>query len=228
ICVVETLPNYDSAKSFARRHHGKVFLAGYADMKDEMLRWGDGPKMDASERRTTDEARDRYTVTLDQYKNMQVSMFKFARRQCLFPDSNTLVQRILEKGQWRMSAVCKELAFLHFTRTALVAEKDDEQKKYRRKVVKVGLDPHTSYANMLCDVAWSRAHGTSSFILPTIDKPGSFVLKPENIGVKPLADVVHALREESLSGDVCGRCISFNRETSGCEERGFTVRPKDV
>jgi hypothetical protein len=52
-CVIETLPNYNDAKRFAHRHHGKVFLAGYADMKDDMLRWGDTPVMDASDGRTT-------------------------------------------------------------------------------------------------------------------------------------------------------------------------------
>ena len=43
--------------------------------------------------------------------------------------------------------------FHHFTKTALVAEKDAETNQYRRSVKKIGIDPHFSYANMLCDVA---------------------------------------------------------------------------
>jgi hypothetical protein len=41
VCVVESLPNYNDAKRFAGRHLGKVFLASYTQMKDEMIRWGD-------------------------------------------------------------------------------------------------------------------------------------------------------------------------------------------
>lgn len=221
-CVVETLPNYDSAKSFARRHHGKVFLAGYTDMKEEMLRWGDAPKLDVSDRRTSEEARDRYTVLLDQYKCMQVSMARFAKRQCLFPDPNALVQEVVEKGVRKMSAVCKEMAFHHFTKTALVAEKDDEQKKYRRKVVKVGIDPHTSYANMLADVAWARAFGTSTFIMPDVNPAKDLVDVAKRVGLPPaVAQIFEVLPE----GEICGRCSAFNKETSMCGERDILVRP---
>src|SRR3546814_1736979 len=67
-CVIESLPNYNDAKRFAQRHPGRVFLAGYGQLADDMLRWGDAPKLGVSERRTSEEERDRYTVTLDQYK----------------------------------------------------------------------------------------------------------------------------------------------------------------
>ena len=166
ILVIETLPNYDSAKSFARRHHGKVFLAGYAQMNDEMLRWGDAPRLDSSDRRTDADARDRYTVTLDQYKVMSWALAKMVKRMVLFPDPAALIQEIIDKGVHRMSAVCKELAFLHFTKVALIAEQDEEQKKFIRKVVKVGIDPHTAYAYYLGCVAMARAFGTGQFILP--------------------------------------------------------------
>ncbi len=224
-CVVETLPNYDNAKSFARRHDGKVFLAGYGNMDGDMLRWGDAPKLDTSERRTDEELRDRYTVTLDQYKCMQVSMGRIQKKLCLFPDPDGLVQEVLEKGERRMSAVCKEYAFFHFTRTALIAEKDEEEKKFKRRVVKVGIDPHTSYANMLCDVAWARAYGTNMFILPEPDKPKDTSVQVVLERYTPALS--NAIQEViSVSGDVCGRCISF--ENGRCSERdGLRVREAD-
>ena len=222
-CVVETLPNYDSAKSFARRHDGKVFLAQYQKIEDDMLRWGDAPKLDTSERRTDEELRDRYTVSLDQYKCMQVSMARFQKRFCLFPDPDGLVQEVLEKGKREMKPVCKDLAFFHFTRTALVAEKDEEEKKFKRRVVKVGIDPHTSYANMLCDVAWARAHGTSMFLLPDVSKP-----KDPSVDqvLQQFTPQVHELLQEALTvpqGDVCGRCLAF--ADGACSERsGLSVK----
>ena len=218
-CVVETLPNYDSAKSFARRHDGKVFLAGYADIKDEMLRWGDVMKLDSSERRTDEELRDRFTVTLDQYKCMQVSMGRFQKRLCLFPDPMGLVQEVIEKGARRMSPVCKEMAFFHYTRTALVAVKDDEEKKFRRKVVKVGIDPHSSYANMLCDVAWARAYGTSTFILPEPDKPKETSVQAVLERYQPA--LAHAIMEEAPAGDKCANCTAYEEMRSVCTERNF-------
>ena len=33
---------------------------------------------------------------------------------------------------------------------------DEETRKARGKVLKVGIDPHFAFANMLCDVAWAR------------------------------------------------------------------------
>lgn len=222
-CVVETLPNYDSAKSFARRHDGKVFLAGYGNMDGDMLAWGDAPKMNASERRTDEDLRDRYTVRLDQYKCMQVSMSRFAHRTCLFPDPDGLVQEVLEKGKRRMAAVCKEYAFFHFTRTALVAEKDEEEKKFKRRVVKVGIDPHTSYANMLCDVAWARAHGTSTFILPDATRGVPTAGMSDCLAAAPGLPQALAVAEISLL-DTCGRCANFDAAGGYCSELGMGSR----
>lgn len=226
-CVVETLPNYNDAKRFANRHPGKVFLAGYGNMDGEMLVWGDSNKLDKSDVRTSDEERDRWTVRLDQYKCMQVAMKRFQEKICLFPDPTGLVQEIVEKGERKMTQVCKDVAFFHFTRTALVAEKDEDEKKYRRRVVKVGIDPHTSYANMLCDVAWSRAHGTSTFILPDVGAPALQSLDPEAIQVPLIGEILEEIRVVQYYGDVCGRCINYDADTGMCREIAMQVKPKD-
>lgn len=224
VCVVETLPNYDSAKSFARRHDGKVFLASYGNMDGEMLAWGDTMRLDASEVRTDEVLRDRYTVRLDQYKVMQLAMARLQKRMTLFPDPEGLVQEVVEKGRRRMSAVCKEYAFFHFTRTALVAEKDEEEKKFKRRVVKVGIDPHTSYAYMLLCVAWARAYGTSTFILPVVEKTKETSVQA---ALEKYTPVVGALMESVKPlGETCGRCISFDE--GKCSERdGLLVKPSD-
>lgn len=42
VCCCEQLPNYDSAKQFASRHVGRVFLvSSYTNIEDDMIRWGD-------------------------------------------------------------------------------------------------------------------------------------------------------------------------------------------
>lgn len=226
VCVVETLPNYNDAKRFSHRHKGKVFLASYKSIEDDMLQWGDA-NFNKADRKTDEAERDRYTVSLDQYKCMQTSMAKFVKRQCVFPDPNALTQDVLVKGIKKKIAICKDEVFVHFTKTALVAEKDEEQNKYKRKVVKVGIDPHFSYANMLCDVAWARAHGTSHFIMPEAEKLSDTREKAEQ-AMPGLDNKILNMMESLPAGDVCGRCSGFDPEKHYCNERNFGVRPKDT
>lgn len=227
VCVVEINPNYNDAKKFAARHPGRVFICdSFGSMKEGMIQWGDAPKLDVSERRTDAEARDRYTLRMDQYKCMQVSMARFTAEPpaCLFPDPQGLVQEVIDKGVKKVAAVLPR-AFHHFTKTALVAEKDEETNAYKRSVKKVGIDPHFSYANMLCDVAYSRAHGTSTFILPQVQKPQELPGPTEVVErVAEMVNVPLAALQGVPTGEVCGRCSHFDGENSVCRERGFRVR----
>lgn len=227
VCAVETLPNYNDAKRFAFRHLGKVFLAGYGNMEEDMLAWGDA-KLTNSERKTDEEERDRYTVRLDQYKCMQTSMARFARRTCVFPDPMGLTQEVVIKGKKESVALLKDVVFFHFTRTALVAEKDEEEKKYKRKVVKVGIDPHFSYANMLCDVAWARAHGTSTFLLPESAEEKPHIQEVISQAMPGLNPAVVAMIDNQPAGERCGKCFWYQPERSRCEERGLLVRRDDA
>ena len=229
VCVVEINPNYNDAKRFANRHRGKVFICdSFGSLKEEMIQWGDAPKLDTSDRRTSEEERDRYTLRMDQYKCMQVSMARFTAKSplCLFPDPQGLVQEVMDKGQ-RQTVPVLPRAFHHFTKTALVAEKDDETNAYKRSVRKVGIDPHFSYANMLCDVAWARAHGTSTFVLPSGEKELSVTQQKVAESMPGLPPGVIGMVQD-LSGSVCGRCSAFNPETGQCEERQFQVKPTDA
>ncbi|HET7675393.1 MAG TPA: phage terminase large subunit family protein [Gammaproteobacteria bacterium] len=227
VCVVEINPNYNDAKRFAGRHLGKVFICdSFGRMAEGMIQWGDAPKLGASDRRTEEDARDRYTLKMDQYKCMQTSMARFTAPEpvCLFPDPQGLVQEVEEKGQRQTTAILPR-AFHHFTKTALVAEKDEETNQYKRSVKKVGIDPHFSYANMLCDVAWARAHGTTTFILPEgPTMPDRKEKAARNVAGLP-DHVIAAM--VSAPENSCGRCAGFNPETGQCMERHFTVRPAD-
>lgn len=229
VCVVETLPNYNDAKRFANRHPGKVFLAGYQDMKEESIRWGDAVPTSA-ERKTDEQERDRYTVMLDQYKCMQVAMKRIQNKVTVFPDPEGLVQEVYEKGtkgEKVVIPILKERVFLHFTRTALIADEDEEQRKFRRRVVKVGIDPHFSYAYMLLNVAWARAFGTTSFLFPDEGTQNAAVI--ERGGAAATSKVIQVIREHNaaLKGDTCGTCISFEAERGFCTERNMLVRSPD-
>jgi hypothetical protein len=228
VCVVEINPNYNDAKKFANRHRGKVFICdSFGTMVEGMIQWGDAPKLDVSERRTDESARDRYTLRMDQYKCMQVSMARFTSAACLFPDPQGLMQVVKEKGVEQMVTVLPR-AFHHFTKTALVAEKDEETNKYRRSVKKIGIDPHFSYANMLCDVAYARAHGTATFIIPDADNSKQVATeRAEKMQMHGLPNHVSAMIQELPAGERCGKCLAFDPETSQCNERLMQVRAED-
>ncbi|MFA5922579.1 MAG: phage terminase large subunit family protein [Methylococcaceae bacterium] len=223
VCVLEQLPNFNDAHRFAKlpAHDGRVFLVNYSDMPDDWIRWGDAV-VSKADRKTSDEDRIRYTVTIDQYRAMQMAFAKIQQKICLFPDADGLIQEIQDKGVKKLVSVLRERVFFHFTRTALIAAKDDEQHKYRRKVVKVGVDPHFAYCFMMLNVAWARAHGTSSFILP---EPKT---KMSNIEItmpglpKNLVEIINAPLTET-----CGSCSAYNKVRGKCDHRNLLVRPKD-
>ena len=236
VCVVEQLPNVNDARRFANRHKGRVFLAGYADLRDDQMVWGDD--LSKSDRRTSEEDRSRYSVTLNQYKCMQTALFRVRDGVCLFPNSDDLVQDVIDNGVTKRIPILRDWVFFHYTKTALVVDdgtetsngqvkKQTEARKLRMKVLKVGIDPHYSYANMLCDVAWARSHGTTTFIMPEANRPSGEQLRPEQISVAPVINIVEALRAEALTGEVCGRCTAYNDETGMCEQRWFGVNPSD-
>lgn len=234
VCVVEINPNYNDAKRFAGRFPGRVFICNsFGSMVEGMIQWGDAPKLDTSDRRTDEEERDRFTLRMDQYKCMQVSMARFTNKDrdgnpqplCLFPDPQGLIQEVRDKGIRQEAAILPRV-FHHFTKTALVAEKDEETNQYRRSVKKVGIDPHFSYANMLCDVAWARSHGTSTFILPT--GPNEMTDKQTAIeeAMPGLPQNVVAMIEPLPSG-VCGSCTAYDADAGRCTFRNFLVKPRD-
>lgn len=160
---------------------------------------------------------------------MQTSLFRIKNKHCLFPDPDELEQDVIEDGVTKRIPILRDWVFVHFTKTALVIEHKEHERKPRAKVMKIGIDPHYSYANMLCDVAWARSYGTSMFILPQ-------GVKELNIKQKEIKELMPGLPEgvinmidnERLEGEVCGKCTAFNHETGLCEERKVIVRARDV
>jgi hypothetical protein len=223
VCVTEQLPNVNDARRFANRHRGRVFLAGYADLRDDMIVWGDD--LSRSDRRTADEDRSRYTVTMHQYKAMQTALYRIRDRFCLFPDPVLLEQQVITDGRRERVLLLRNWVFLHFTKTALVVEEHPETRRPRPKVLKVGLDPHFSYANMLCDIAWARNHGAGSCILPettpvaTMSTTERLAESLPGLSLRGLGIV------GSVPSGVCGRCTAF--QNGRCTERGFSVVSTD-
>jgi len=254
MCVVEQLPNVNDARRFANyedkkrgiSHRGRVFLAGYADLRDDMMAWGD--QLSRSDRKTAEDDRSRYTVNLNQYKCMQTSLYRIRGDVvdgklvpfCLFPDPDALEQDVLDNGKKVRIALCRDWVFTHFTKTALIIENEGDEtkakgksksagmqvaRKTRAKVAKVGIDPHYSYANMLCDVAWARNHGAGMVFFPETKPMEKDVAAIVQAVPGMPASVAAKMIDVPQEGDVCGRCTAYDAEIGRCTERGFRVKP---
>lgn len=214
VCVVEQLPNFNDAMRFANRHPRRVFLCnGYSELQDDVMRWGDSPSLDANQRRTDEDERTRFTVTVDQYKAMSLSLARLVKTKCLFPDPQGRVQEVRRNEARVTMPVLQDYVFPHFTKVALITERT-EGGKLRRRVEKVGTDPHAAYANMLCDVAWARAHGTATFIL---SEPS-----PAHPTTPEQHPVIQQIRHRQTKG-ACGGCENFKLKEGEAGEAGYGI-----
>ncbi len=228
-CVVEQLPNVDGARGFAneKANLGKVFLASYANLKDDMMIWGDD--MSRSDRRTAAEDRTRYTVTLNQYKTMQRTLYRLRDAECLWPDPSRLEQDVPVDGVTKRVMLVQDMVWNHYTKTALVVEQDADTRKPKASVKKIALDPHFSYATMLCDVAWSRDAGGTTFLLPDDVPPSGRMDQPgAGRGVTDAAvpDAIRSMLAPPPIPGTCGTCTSFG-EGGACQARGLRVAAAD-
>lgn len=222
-CVVEGLPNWNDAKRFANRHPGRVFVASYGDQEDTQT-WGD--QIARTDRKTATEARDRYTVRLNQYKAMQAATARLAQGQCLFPDPQGL-ECDYRDGPPRRVLLLRDIVFEHLTHVALVSERDPETGRWRTFVQKIGMDPHFAYANMLCDVAWVRGTG-GTFMLT--EKPAELALQDSLRERLPGIDPLVLRKVQPAPEGTCGRCEAFpqGEDRGRCTARGLVVLAGDV
>jgi Phage terminase large subunit (GpA) len=243
VCVLEQLPNADPARAFANRHPGRVFLATYGGTSTgmgEMLRWAD--QTDRSERRTDRMLHERFMVHLDQYKAMQMALYRVRDRQTLFPDPDVPEQVVHDARGARRVKFVRDWYFDHLTKTALVVDaspktaqgKDSGVRKPRAYVQKVALDPHMSFANMLCDVACARQHGTGSIYIPS-DPPARTQEADAAARAHGQQAAVAAIEAVVAKADAvvvpsegtCGRCTAFSKATLRCSERGFQTTAEE-
>jgi hypothetical protein len=240
-CVVEINPNYNEAVRFAQQFPGRVYLCdSFGELEGERIQWSDANRLSNSQRRTVEEDRDRYRVRIDQFKCMAWSMSRFVRGECLLPDPLGLVQDVIDKASKQTAPVLPR-AFTHFTKTALVVEKDEETNRFKRQVRKIGVDPHHSYANMLADVALARDYGTSFFLFPgQVDEEevetskGMTPLSRSDQAALPMA-VVEAIEAAHATRGTCATCQIYPGAMIGepqlpkgyCRVRRFDTKPTD-
>ncbi len=230
IAVVESSPNFNEAHRFAIDHDRRVFLATYQDLADEIVRWGDRFRDPPAVSRSDDSIRTRWTVAIDQFKMMSWSLGRWKDGDVETPDARTLIRAVRTRRGIEDLALCRDVLWLHLQRVALVTESSrEDERKPRRVVKKIGIDPHFAFANMLCDVAWVRAHGTSRILLPD-DRDERPLPQPMKRGpimeqiIEAFPEVEECLAPQEFERLTCGDCVNFDSQRAWCTWRRLKVR----
>jgi hypothetical protein len=228
VCVLEQLPNIDSARGFAHRHEGAAWLiTSYGDL-EEFCRWGD-VTVTKSDRKTAGEYRDRWTLRADRYRVLDWAAARFREGFIVFPDPLALQADYRDdRGQAKRGPVLKDVFWHHYIKTGLVLKSDEtvaEVKSAKREIIKLGIDPHASFSLLCLCVAWFRAFGTASFILPGVTVASKTEAVREAVegrmpGLPPAVVEMFVAPEGA-----CGACSAF--AAGLCRERGVLVGPAD-
>jgi len=166
-CVCDALPNSNEAKEFGRAFPGRVFLAFYSGSKD-MVRWSDKPltkkgkKEPASQKKSKEAIKFRWTVLLDRYQSLELALLTFVKRQIEIPDPRGLVQEARRKdGRVGPVMLCEEEFYEHVQ--GVIREQVGSEEIPRWKWVNLGLDPHFLHAWNYCNIGLERLKTQFSF-----------------------------------------------------------------
>lgn len=182
-CVADALPNINEARRFAQRWPGRVWLADYSyESKgdQDICEWGDRPKQTNSEKKSSDEIKNRYTVRISRYHGLEWNLMKYVHRLKEQPHECGLVAEVKDNsGRAQVQFICEQVFWVHLQKLARRKEVINEaQGKYRMVFENIGIDPHFAHADLYAELALSRVsqEGTSrafgSFVAAQAAKPG--------------------------------------------------------
>lgn len=226
-CAVEANPNFNEAHRFSLSFPGRVYLVNYTDLSEELVLWSDRMKDADNVARTENEARTPWWCRVDQYRMMSWALGRWSHGEVETPDVRTLRQEVVtEKG--RETIEVARMFWLHLQRVALVTDQAkgrERERKFRRRVEKIGIDPHFAYANMLACVAWVRQYGWDR-ILPDA---GVAMEKPVRSGSE--TDQLREALGERLTPHApttltCANCTQHDGRK--CLAKGFNTPPTMV
>jgi hypothetical protein len=207
-------------------------------------------------RKTSDEARARYVATCDQYRMMAWSLGQWTTGRVVTPDARGLVQELPGAGGRRVpTAIWRDVFWLHMQRVALVTEElqgRETERRLRRAVKKIGIDPHFAYSWMLLCLAWTRIYGTDQLLPIGPDPepwdrevPGNITETERGYAVQiqqriEAADELGPLGRKAagLAASIglplddpnapacCGTCTQFRARDGVCMARDFIVKER--
>lgn len=161
VCVVDALPNINEALRFAKRHRGRVWLADYSydsNGDGDICVWGDRPKDNPSEKKSSEETKNKYTVKISRYHAIEWNLMKYVHRMKEQPHERGIEAMVQDNvGRSVSMFLCEQMFWVHLQKVARRKKMIDEsQGKFRMVFENIGLDPHFLHADLYCELALSR------------------------------------------------------------------------
>ena len=161
ICVADALPNINEARRFAQRWPGRVWLADYSyESKGDgdICEWGDRPKQTSSEKKSSDEIKNKYTVKISRYHGLEWNLMKYVHRMKEQPHERGLVAEVKDNtGRMHIQFIAEQVFWVHLQKLARRKVMIDEaQGKFKMIFENIGIDPHFAHADLYCELALSR------------------------------------------------------------------------
>lgn len=248
-CVIDALPSYNEAVSFAKHHKRRVFLAYYSDNVN-MVRWSDRDEELKALQRAKPESKFEYHAMLDRYKSLEWTLTKWVERRVVCPEPKGLVQEVRVTGVIRQSHIClgdpdthEQGLFYHLRSAAKrrieVFTADAERRErvetgqFRMIFENIHVDPHFLHAMNYCSVAASRRQGGTELYAPEVraahQTPQEVQAANPEMSITQASDVSQLearLPQVVLptgTPGTCGACQSFTGG-SFCEARGLNTK----
>ncbi len=161
VCVADALPNINEARRFAQRWPGRVWLADYSyESKgdQDICEWGDRPKQTNSEKKSSEEIKNKFTVRISRFHGLEWNLMKYVHRLKEQPHERGLVQEVKDNtGRTQIQFLCEQVFWIHLQKLARRRKTIDEtQGKYKMVFENIGIDPHFAHADLYCELALSR------------------------------------------------------------------------
>lgn len=161
VCVADSLPNINEARRFAQRWPGRVWLADYSyESKgdQDICEWGDRPKQTNSEKKSSDEIKNKYTVRIARFQGLEWNLMKYVHRLKEQPHERGIVAEVKDNaGRKQIQFLCEQVFWIHLQKLARRKVMVDEaQGKFKMIFENIGIDPHFAHADLYCELALSR------------------------------------------------------------------------
>jgi len=168
--VIDSMPEWDAAQTFAKTFPARVYLATYVDSETgPVVAWSDSSK----EKRQKGETRFRWRVLIDRTRGLDWSLRRWRSGRNSLPHPDGLIAKLpkqgdrvvftsnLRQGRWQPVRIAREVYIDHLARFRWRNTYSDNPDKVligkQKWVVEhVGLDPHAGHASLYADVALSR------------------------------------------------------------------------
>lgn len=248
-CVIDALPSYNEAVTFAKHYKRRVYLAYYSDNVN-MARWSDRDEELKALQRAKPDSKFEFHVMLDRYKSLEWSLTKWVERRIACPEPRGLTQSLKVSGVTRQSHIClgdpdthEQGLFYHLRSAAKrrieIFTADTERRErvetgqFRMVFENIGIDPHFLHAMNYCSIAASRKVGGTELYTSDVRPPH---MTPQEIKAEnPAMSITQASDVSQLESRLpklitapglpgtCGSCISFINGTY-CEARSFNTK----